>query len=129
MACSIEGLIGEIMHGMPHLDPTMICQYDVDVERIIDLSTEPVRAAENVSLDDMACGWLVDVQNNKRPASWGVAEAMIAKGAAGILAPSFASSAKPGWVNLVLYDWDNPPQSVKVLDPNNRLRRDRSSWA
>ena len=42
---------------------------------------------------------------------------------------SFARGAVPADFNLVLWDWgDAPPRMVRVIDTDERLPRDRSSW-
>jgi RES domain-containing protein len=118
-------------HGFGHrFDPLTICTYSVDVDDIVDLTTARGRAAAGIKLQSMACAWAYDLAQGKRPASWAIATALIAKGAAGILAPSFATGARPDMANLVLWRWGPLlPHKVEVHDPEGRLPRDQASWA
>ena len=131
LALTVEGMLAEMGHGFAHrFDPLTICSYDVDVDDIVDLRTEAGRGAEAVDIASMACPWAYDLSNGKTPASWEIAKSLIAKGAAGILAPSFATGARADMGNLVLWRWGaDLPHKVEVHDPGGRLPRDRSSWS
>ena len=101
----------------------------MDVDDIVDLSDDDARAAEGIALTDLACPWLLDLAEGRRPASWDVADRLIAKGATGLLVPSFATGATPDLRNVVLYRWGSTlPHRVVVNDPGGRLPRDRSPW-
>jgi RES domain-containing protein len=130
LALSVEGMLVEMGHGFGHrFDPLTICTYTVDVDDIVDLRTETARAAAGIALASMACPWAYDLATGKRPASWDIATSLIAKGAAGILTPSFATGARPDMANLVLWRWGPVlPHKVEVHDPEGRLPRDQSSW-
>jgi RES domain-containing protein len=130
LASSMEGMLVEMGHGFGHrFDPLTICSYNVDVDELVDLRTDAARTAEAVDLADMACPWAYDIAQGKVPASWTLANSLIAKGAAGILSPSFATGARPDMFNLVLWRWGPTlPQKVEVHDPNRRLPKDQSSW-
>ncbi|MEA2899863.1 MAG: hypothetical protein QOJ84_5478 [Bradyrhizobium sp.] len=126
----MEGMLVEMGHGFGHrFDPLTICAYNVDVDDLIDLRTGPARTAALVDLADMACPWALDLAQGKVPASWNLAGSLIAKGAAGILCPSFATGARPDLFNLVLWRWGPAmPHKVEVHDPGGRLPKDQSSW-
>jgi RES domain-containing protein len=130
LALSVEGMLVEMGHGFAHrFDPLTICAYSVDVDDIADLRTESGRAAEKIDLAAMACPWAYGLASGRPPASWEIAKRLIAKGAAGILAPSFATGARPDMANLVLWRWGpEPPHMVEVHDPTGRLPKDQSSW-
>jgi len=130
LALTIEGLFIEVAHGFGHrFDPLTVCSYDVDVDDVVDLRTDGARSTEGIALDDLACAWALDRASRRKPASWTVAERLIAAGAAGMLVPSFAVGAQPGMDNLVLWRWgDDLPHRVIVHDPSGRLPRDQSSW-
>ena len=130
LALTIEGMLLEMGHGFAHrFDPLTICSYDVDVDDVVDLRTDADRAAAEVGLGEMSCSWAYDVAAGRRPASWALAERLIASGAAGILTPSFAFGARSDMTNLVLWRWGaDPPQKVEVNDPRGRLPRNRLSW-
>jgi RES domain-containing protein len=121
----------EMGHGFGHrFDPLTICSYSVDVDELIDLRTEAGRSTEGINLADMACAWAYDLASGRTPASWDVSKALITKGVAGILTPSFATGARPDMVNLVLWRWGPTlPHKVEVHDPSDRLPKDQSSWA
>jgi RES domain-containing protein len=121
----------EMGHGFGHrFDPLTICSYNVDVDDIVDLRTDSGRAAEAIDLASMACPWAYDLAIGKIPASWEIAKSLIAKGAAGILSPSFATGAQPDMANLILWRWESDlPHKVEVHDPSGRLPKDQSSWS
>ena len=123
-------MLTEMGHGFGHrIDPLTICSYNVDVEDIIDLRTDAGRAAEKIDLAALSCAWAYDRALGRMPASWDVAARLMAKGAAGILVPSFAGGARPDMSNLVLWRWGRSrPHMVRVHDPQGRLPRDQSSW-
>lgn len=130
LALTIEGLFVETGHGFGHrFDPLTACSYNVDVEDVVDLRTEADRAAAGVSLADMGCAWAYDMAMGRTPPSWGIHGVLTAKGAAGILVPSFATGARPDMANLVLWRWGcRLPHKVEVYDPTGRLPKDGSSW-
>jgi RES domain-containing protein len=123
-------MLVEMGHGFAHrFDPLTICTYNVDVDDIVDLRRESGRAAEMIDLVAMACPWAYDLANGRSPASREIAKMLIARGAAGILAPSFATGARPDMANLVLWRWGSElPHKVEVHDPAGRLPKDQSSW-
>ena len=118
-------------HGFAHrFDPLTICSYNVDVDDIVDLRTESGRARQAIDIASMGCPWAYDLANGEIPASWEIAKSLIAKGAAGILAPSFAAGARPDMANLVLWRWGpDLPHKVEVHDPSGRLPKDQLSWS
>lgn len=130
LGLTIEGAVIEASQGFAtKLEPLTVCLYEVDCEDIVDLTTDEGRSAAEVSLDDMACAWAFDAAEKRKPASWELAQALIARGAAGIVAPSFARGARPGMRNLVLWKWGaDLPWRVTVHDPSGRLPRDMLSW-
>jgi RES domain-containing protein len=124
LSTSANGAIAEATQGFAHkFHPLTLCSYDVDCADVIDLSSEESRNARDVSMSDMACAWMEDIANNRKPASWSL-YARLGKVAAGILVPSFANRVTAGTTNLVLWDWGpKPPHRVEVFDPEMRLAR------
>ena len=120
----------EVSGGFAHrLTPLVLCSYDVDCEDIIDLRTEATRAAAAVALQDLACAWADDLAAGREPTSHAVVRRLMADGAAGVLAPSFANGAREDDQNLVLWRWGpDPPHRVAVFDPSGRLPKDQLSW-
>lgn len=130
LGLTIEGAVIEASQGFAaKLEPLTVCLYEVDCEDIVDLSSAEGRSAAGVSLADMACAWALDAAERRKPASWKLAQELIAGGAAGIVAPSFARGARPDMRNLVLWKWGRDlPWRVAVHDPSGRLPKDMLSW-
>lgn len=131
LSLTTEGVIAEMSHGFAHrLDPLTMVSYEVDVDHIVDLRTDGDRAFAGVALDDLACAWELDLSNHVEPASWRVANKLIANNVAGILVPSFARGARPDTHNLVLWKWGpDLPHMVTAYDPSGRLPKNQLSWA
>lgn len=130
LASTVEGMFAEMGHGFARrFEPLTVCAYDLDMEDMTDLRTEEARAETGVALADMACAWLLDIAEGRRPKSWDVAQRLVDTGAAGALVPSFANAARPDHFNAVLWKWGGgPPHRVTVFDPSGRLPTDQSSW-
>ncbi len=131
LALTLDGMFLEMGHGFAHrFDPLTVCSYDVDVEDVVDLRNDAGRKANGVTVTELRCAWFDDLANRRKPASWHIAERLIAKGSAGILVPSFARGASPSMSNLVLWKWGPTlPHHVEVYDPNGRLPKYQTSWA
>jgi len=130
LALTIDGMIAEMTHGFAHrLDPLTICSYQVDVDDVVDLKDDDGRKANGVALAALSCAWADDVANRRYPASWSIADRLVAQGSAGVLVPSFARGARPAVANLVLWKWGPTlPHRVEVHDPSGRLPKDQTSW-
>jgi RES domain-containing protein len=110
-------------------EPCVLCTYEVDCEDVIDLRAASAREAAGVDPADMACAWFAEAAVGRRPASWRLADRLIAGGAAGLLAPSYVSGATRDDANLVLWDWGPAhPHRVAVFDPSGRLPKNQLSW-
>lgn len=120
----------EVTQGFSNrLHPLLLCEYDVDCEDIADLCNVDVRATVGVSLDDMACAWLIEQRANRIAPSQSISAALSAQGFAGALVPSFAPGAQSRDQNLVLWRWGpDLPHRVSVFDPSGRLPNDQLSW-
>lgn len=131
LALSVEGMFVEMGHGFARrFDPLTVCSYDVDVEDVVDLRSDTARASAGVALADLACAWMADRAAGHEPASWAIVRTLIADGAAGLLAPSFAHGARSDMANLVLWRWGPTlPHRVTVHDPGGRLPKNQESWA
>ena len=130
LATTIETAIGERMQGFANrMSPITLCEYDVDCDPIVDLSTNAALKANKVSRKALSCPWKELMAEGKPVPSWKVAVDMEAQGFAGMLVPSFFVGARAQHVNLVLWNWsDAPPTMVRVHDPSRKLPRDRKSW-
>jgi RES domain-containing protein len=109
--------------------PLTLCEYDVDVEAVADLSGDSGCAALDIDPADLACPWLLQQLSGKPVPSQRLAKRLVADGYAGAIAPSFVPNISTGAANLVLWRWDATlPCRVLVHDPKSRLPRDQSSW-
>jgi RES domain-containing protein len=130
LSLTLEGMLLEMGHGLAHrFDPLTICSYEVDMDHVVDLTTDEARASARVALAELACAWALDLATGRVPASWAIAKPLIASGAAGVLVPSFATGARPDMQNLVAWKWGGDlPHRIAVYDPDHRLPRDQASW-
>ena len=131
LALTVQGMFVEMGFGFARrFDPLTVCAYDVDVEDIIDLTIEQSRRQEHVELAEMACIWEEEFANGREPASWRIGQRLVTQGASGMLAPSFATGARAGMTNLVLWNWGpDMPHRVVVHDPAGRLPKARRPGA
>ncbi|MGO9768730.1 MAG: RES family NAD+ phosphorylase [Roseiarcus sp.] len=110
-------------------EPCVLCTYEIDCQDIVELRTEELRKAADVAEADMACAWFAEAAARRNPPSWRLAERLIAEGAVGLLAPSYARSATRDDINLILWTWsDRPLHRVAVFDPSGRMPKNRLSW-
>lgn len=109
--------------------PMTLCSYRIDCSDILDLTTAEGLAAALVTRAELACAWEVLAADRKRVPTWELADRLIEAGCAGIIVPSFAARAGERDINLVLWHWtQDKPHMVIVVDDDNRLPKDRSSW-
>ena len=109
--------------------PLTVCTYDLDIEEIVDLTTELGRCAASVQLSELQCSWAEDMAVGREPASWKIAKRLIRKSTSGIIVPSFARGARPDMQNVVLWKWGpDLPHRVLVHNPSGRLPKDQLSW-
>ena len=122
--------VKEANQGFAHkIEPCVLCSYEVDYADIVDLRDDAGRAESGVAAEDMASAWFSDLAAGRDPSSWRIARRLIAEGAAGTLAPSYAPGATSRDQNLVLWKWsDRPPHKIAVFDPSGRLPKDQLSW-
>lgn len=115
--------LAEYNQGFPHRpQPTTLCAYQVDCDHILDLTDPDQRSAVGISLSDMGCAWEFLLATGKKPPTWLLAERLISRSYAGILAPSFATNAPTDGTNIVLWDWsDAKPHEVLLIDDYKRL--------
>lgn len=120
----------EAAQGFAHkFEPCVLCTYEIDCDDVVDLRGEKERRAAGVAMDDMASPWFAEAAAGREPASWRLARTLIARGAAGLLAPSFVRGATPADVNLVLWRWSAAvPNRVAVFDPSGRLPQNQLAW-
>lgn len=85
---------------------------------------------ERVTGGELKCpSWNQEMLEGKVPASQQLADRLLAKGYAGMLARSFVHGTGPEDINLVLWKWTKRrPHKITLFDPDHRLPRDASSW-
>lgn len=127
---SVEVALAESQQALPFKgQPVTLCTYDVDCEQVEDLTDAETRRRLGVDVEDLRGAWEAQATRGAKPASWTLADRLIADGTAGIVVPSFASAAGPGARNVVFWTWsDDLPHRVRVIDNLHRLPRDRRSW-
>jgi RES domain-containing protein len=109
--------------------PMTLCAYDVDCEDLLDLTDMTTLVANKINPVDLACPWKDLSTRGIKPPSWETTERLIAAGAAGVVVPSYAKGAVAADRNVVFWDWaPNPPHQVRVIDDDQRLPLDASSW-
>lgn len=109
--------------------PMTMVAYHVDCTDMFDLTDAAERDRLGIAIADLACAWEDLASRGLEPPSWTLAKRLIEKGAAGIIAPSFAAGAGPDDVNVVFWRWaDVAPHQVSVIDDTGRLPRDDRSW-
>lgn len=109
--------------------PLTLCAYEVDCVDMINLADEETRAAADAPLADLACPWEDLADRRTTPPSWAIAERLRKAGCAGIMVPSFASSARESDFNLVFWRWSRePPHLLRVIDDEDRLPKNDASW-
>ena len=110
-------------------EPYVLCTYEIDCEDVVDLRAKDDRRSAGVAEDDMACAWFAEAAAGHEPASWRLARDLIAGGAAGLIAPSYAATAGHADANLILWRWSaRLPHKVAVFDPSGRLPKNQLSW-
>jgi RES domain-containing protein len=109
--------------------PMTLCAYEVDCEDVLDLTDGITMVAQKIARDDLACAWKDLSTRGIKPPSWAITERLVAAGIAGLVVPSFAKGAVAADLNAVFWDWaPNPPHQVRVVDDDQRLPKDPSSW-
>jgi RES domain-containing protein len=121
--------VREITQGLARkFDPCVLCSYEFDCRPLADLRTDAARTRHHVKLSDMRCAWFLEAATGGEPASWRIADRLIAEGNAGLLTPSLAAGATKHAHYLVLWKWGSVlPTKVSVYDPSGRLPRDQLS--
>lgn len=122
--------VREITQGLARkFDPCVLCSYDFDCAPLADWRTDDDRIRHQVKLSDMRCAWFLESTVGATPASWRMADRLIAEGYVGLLTLSFPPGATKDAHNLVLWKWGTElPTKVSVYDPSGKLPKDQLSW-
>jgi RES domain-containing protein len=120
----------EAQQGFPFKpQPMTLVAYEIDCDRVTDLSDMRVIAELGVSPATLACPWEELASQKAVPPSWELAQRLIDEEVTGILVRSFAPGCGPEDINLVLWGWsDRPPCLVREIDDHGRLPRNDGSW-
>jgi RES domain-containing protein len=109
--------------------PMTLCAYEVDCEDVLDLTDTATLAVHGITPADLACPWKDLSTRGIKPRSWEITERLFEAKTAGVIVPSFAKGAIATDVNVVFWDWaPDPPHQVRVIDDDQRLPKDASSW-
>jgi len=130
LSLDVMTAISECAQGFGNrLQPLTMCEYDIDCEDVADLRSGAARDKHEVTLDELACGWLTYRYGSGEAPSWIIADRLREEGFAGILVPSFVPGANEKNENLVLWKWGpDKPHRVTVYDPSGRLPANQLSW-
>jgi RES domain-containing protein len=104
--------------------PKLLCTYEVNIDKIVDLTNIKVCAHYDIDPTKLGGQWI----GINDPYPQLIAKKLIKHGANGIIVPSFAKGAD-NCINLVLWRWsDKLPRKVTVIDDNNALPKNQDSW-
>ena len=111
------------------IQPSLIVAYDVDCNKVLDLTKPTILRRYGIDDADLSCDWFNYKLRGRDAPSWRLAERLVSEGHNGIIVRSFLSDASDNDINLVLWKWSpNRPAKVTVHDPDKRLPKDQSSW-
>lgn len=111
------------------MSPITLVSYAVDCDDVADLTNTKVLRRLRVTAADLACAWKLLSEGKKPVPSWLLVERLRSSGASGVIVPSFSPGAAADAKNLVLWKWSaDLPYQVVVVDPEEKLPRDSSSW-
>ena len=122
--------LAEYNQGFPHRpQPVTLCAYEIECQDMLDLCSENQRETAGVTLSEMACAWELMIRQKQIPPTWAMATRLINAGIAGIIVPSYARNSPNKGQNIILWDWsDTLPHKVRVIDDNQVLPKDQTSW-
>lgn len=105
--------------------PKLLCSYEVDVTKILDLTDPQVVKYYDIDFKLLDCAWMLD----DKPYSQELSKALIAKGINGIISPSYVKGGE-SCQNLILWNWKKTkPNKVNVIDDFDALPKNQLSWS
>lgn len=106
------------------IQPTTLIELAIDAGPIFDASDPDLLAGQGVTPADLARDdWRLAMHGGPAPTQ-SLATRLIAKGFAGMIAPSYARTANPGARNLILWHWGpDLPHRATLIDDEDRLGR------
>jgi RES domain-containing protein len=106
-----------------------LCAYEVHCEDVLDLTDTATLALHGITPADLACPWKDLSTRGIKPPSWEITERLFEAKTAGVIVPSFATGTVATDINVVFWDWaPDPPHQVRVIDDDQRLPKNASSW-
>lgn len=118
-AMTIMGAVAEANQIGRPFEPVTLVSYDADLDNIFDSLNPTHLAALGISAADLAADdWRLQMMAKGTSSGQDIAEALIAAGYHGLIAPSFARGAAPDARNLVLWHWPG----LKLIDSQHRLQ-------
>jgi len=103
----------------------------VTCDRVFDTTDPHELEKEGLDIADADCpDWQFQMLEGLVPSSHRLALRLIELNYSGIVIKSFAVGAASKAYNLILWKWnEDETSSVDVIDENQRLPKDRSSWS
>ena len=128
LALDEQTAINEYRQVSPLLSPGTLVSYQVRADPILDFRAGFASAQWPALWEEFFCDWReLWFNQHIEPPSWVLGDEAIAAGAKGIL---FASQARPGGTNLLLYtERLGPGDVVEAYDPAHTLPKNQQSWA
>ena len=95
-------MIAHTEAGTPQRD---VLAFDIVAYRIADLRDRTAMTALGIDPEAAAAPWQDDVAAGRTPPSWSVRDALVDRGALGLIDPS---RKRPGLWHLTLFSWNSP---------------------
>src|SRR5437763_14387923 len=93
------------------------------------LRADAGRAHHHVKLAEMRSAWFLEAAAGREPASWRIADRLMAQGYAGLLTPSFAPGASHDAQRLVLWRVSAELTTTgMVTEHSSQIPKDQLSW-
>ena len=100
--------------------PMTLVAYDVNCERMVDLTRPSILRVLGFTSADLACGWEGLADLGIDPPTWMLADRLIRENVSGLVAPSYAPGAGLGATNVVFWRTEGDCR-VEVIDDFRRL--------
>lgn len=123
LACDVMTALNEA-NQIGHLQPTTVVSYQADISPLFDCRDAGALAAAGLEAEKLfALGWRDEMRAGQLSASQQAAEALAAKGYAGLIYPSLAPAnrARREALCIALWRWPDAPASLQVIDDEDRL--------
>jgi RES domain-containing protein len=120
----------EAQQGLPFkAQPMTLVAYRVVCAAIVDLSDPDTLTTLTITAVELASPWEDLAARGQEPPTWTLARRLIADGARGCLAPSYAPGTGPADRCLILWAWNGESDCrLEVIDDLGRLPQNERSW-